>query len=393
MPNVLDANGLQVASVTEITEALQVGFRGVYGSDISVDANSPDGQIIGIFAQNSSDILRLLVQVYNSFSPDSAFGITLDQRCAINGIARKAGTYTLAIVDVTVNQALNLLGAGADPENPVANAFTVADDAGNLYQLVADYSFGAAGTASLTFRSAVIGQIQTTSNTIQTITTTQGGVTSVNNPTTAGDTIGLPEETDPQLKIRRAASFYLQAQGPADALRAALLSVANITDAYVVQNDTSGTVDGVPPYSLWIIVGGGTSAEIANVIYTKKAPGAPMKGDISYDVVRPQGNVFTAQWDARIAQALFIRATLTPRTPGLVFDLATIKESLASTLVYSLGQSPNIGDVVKAMDVIEPNAILSVVNVSIDGATWQNIVTPTTAQHYFTLDDANISLI
>src|ERR1035437_4247051 len=392
MPNVLDAAGLQVATVPEITANLQAGFQSVYGADINVDSNSPDGQIIGIFAQNSSDILRLLVQVYNSFSPDSAFGVTLDSRVAISGVARKKGTYTLAIVAVTTTQALNLLGAGTDPANPVANAFSVADNAGNQYVLVTSYAFGRATTTSLTFRSLVIGQIQTTPTTIQTIVTTQTGVSGVNNPTVAGDTEGLPEETDPQLKIRRAASYYLQAQGPADSLRAALINTADISDAYVVQNDTSGVVDGVPAYSLWIIVAGGTAAEIAQVIYTKKAPGCPMKGAVTYNVVRPQGNTFTAAWDAAIAQPLYIRATLTPRIAGQTFDVVADGIALAAALIYKLGQSPNIGDVVLAMQTIEPGAILSVVNVSTDGATWENIVSSSDAQHYFSVIAANVVL-
>lgn len=392
MPNVLDANGLQVASVTEITQNLVVGFQGIYGADISVDPNSPDGQMIGIFAQNSSDILRLLVQVYNSFSIDSCFGITLDARCAISGVARKQGTYTLAMVAVTVSQALNLLGAGTDPSNPVPNAFTVADDASNQYVLISSASFGSAGTTSLQFRSVVIGQIQTTPNTIQTIFTVQQGVSSVNNPDTSSDVEGLPEETDPQLKIRRASSYYLQAVSPADAVRAALLSVADITDAYVVENDTGSTVDTVPAHSIWVIVTGGTDPEIAQAIYAKKGSGCQMKGGVSYNVTRPQGNIFTAQWDISLTQPLYVRATLNPRVPGITFDTTSDGIALANVLIYKLGQSPSIGDVVQAMAIIEPNAILSVVNVSTDGISWEDIVSPTDAQHYFLASAANITL-
>ncbi len=44
------------------------------------------------------------------------------------------------------------------------------------------------------------------------------------------------------------------------------------------------------------------------------------------------------------------------------------------------------------MAIIEPRAILSVVNVSTDGSTWENIVSPSDAQHYFTLSATNIAL-
>lgn len=393
MPNIIDANGLQIASLTEIRTNLENDFKAIYGVDINISSNSPDGQLIGIMAQNIYDVLQLLVQTYNSFSIDSAFGVILDQRVALSGIARKQGTYTQAIVAVTVDRALSLNGLDVLIADPNAQVFTVADDAGNQFFLKTTRAFVGAGTTSLTFQAAVIGQIQTTANTIQTIITAILGVTGVNNPTTAGDTEGLPEETDPQLKIRRANSFYLQAVGPADAIRAALLAIADVSDAYVVENDTGGTVAGVLAHSIWVIVNGGTAAEIGTAIYTKKAPGCGQTGAQSYVVARPQGNSFTAKWDNALTQVLTIRATLNPRVSGQVFDLVGDGVKLAAALIYKLGQSPNIGDVVLAMQTIEPNAILSVVNVSKDGgANWEDIVSPDTAQKYFTVAAVNITL-
>lgn len=393
MPNQVDANGLQVKTVTEITADLDAGLAGIYGADINVEQNSPDGQQVGIFAQAVADMLQLLVQVYNTFSVDNTFGVSLDQRVALNGIARHQGTHTLAQVLVTVDQALTLIGQDALIVTPNAQVFTVADDAGNQFQLETTNVFGGAGSASLTFVAVAIGQVQTTANTITNQVTTVLGVTSVNNPTVAGDVIGLNEESDIQLKIRRALSFQLAAVGPSDALRAMLLSLPDISDAYVVENDTGGVVDTVPAHSIWTIVNGGTNAEIGQAIYSKKIPGCGQKGAQTYIVTRPAGNTFTAQWDVALTQDLFVEFGITPRIAGLTFDNASIKTQLAAALVYKLGQKPNSGDVVVAMQTIAPNAILTSCFVSIDGSTWVDIVTPSTAQHYFTLDAANITIL
>ena len=464
MPNILDANGLQVASVPEITANLQAAWQNIYGSDVNVNANSPDGQVIGIMAQNSSDTLQLLVQVYNSFNPDNAFGTTLDARVAMNGIQRKAGSFTEAHVQVTVSAAVSLTGQDALIANPNAVVFAAADNAGNQFQLQQTFAFGAAGTATLVFVAKNIGPVQTVPNTIQTIATPQLNVVSVNNPAfsvsttgntsigspqitgipntagmtpgmslsdTAGDfpqgttvvsvdsasqitvsnnssantsadpitvatpadVIGLPQETDPQLKIRRGNSFELQAVGPTDAIRAALLNIADVSDAYIVENDTSGTVGGVPANSLWIIVNGGTAAEIAQAIYSKKAPGCGMKGSVTQNVARPQGSPFTAKWDVAVGQPLYIQATLFPRIAGQTFDVTADEIALAAALSYKLGQSPSIGDVVLAMNTIEPQAILSQVAVSKDNVTFINLVSPTNAFNYFTVSAANITLV
>ena len=392
MPNLLNADGLTVNSTTEIVASLTAAFQSIYGNDINVGPNSPDGQLIAILAQAIQDNLQLLLQVYNSFGIDSAFGTTLDQRAAISGIIRNQGTYTQAYVVVTASQALTIPGQDVLVGNPGASVFTVADTAGNQFQLATSYSFGGAGSQSLLFVSVTLGQVQTTANTITTIITSTPGITGVNNPTTASDIQGLPEETDPQLKIRQASSYYLQAVAPADAIRAALLDVPGCADAFVAENDTGSTSAGVPAHGIWVIVNGGVTSTIGTAIYKKKNAGCAMTGAQSYAVVRPQGNTATMYWDNALTETLYVRATLYPRIPGQSFDVTADGIALAAALIYKLGQSPNSGDIALAMATIEPLAIVTSAEVSIDGVTWEQIVTPSDFQHYFVLTSARVTL-
>ena len=110
MPNSFDGNGLQVITQNELVGNLTQSFQEIYGEDINVESNSPDGQIINIFAQSLEDFYELLSQVNASFDPDQAIGTVLDQRCAINGIQRKAGTYTYVTIDVTTDRSVTLDG-------------------------------------------------------------------------------------------------------------------------------------------------------------------------------------------------------------------------------------------------------------------------------------------
>lgn len=393
MPNLLDASGLTVSTTAEIVLALTLAFQSIYGSQINVGPNSPDGQLIAILAQAIQDNLQLLVQVYNSFGIDSAFGTTLDQRVGISGIIRNQGTYTTCFVAVTATAALTIPGQDVLDANPGASVFTVADQAGNQFQLVTTHVFIGAGSASLQFVSVVIGQIETTPNTIQTIVTVTPGISGVNNPSTSSDVEGLPEETDPQLKIRQANSYFLQAQAPADAIRAAILNIP-AADAYVAENDTASDDLGVPAHGMWVIVnpGGATNQQIGTAIYKKKNPGSALVGAQSYAVLRPQGNTFTAQWDLALTETLWITATLFPRIPGQSFDVVADGAALAAALIYKLGQSPNVGDVVIQMAIIEPLAIVTNALVSRDNITYQQIISPQDFQHYFVASAARITL-
>lgn len=391
--NNLSSTGLTVNSTTDIVNNLTLAFQAIYGSQINVNPNSPDGQLINILAQAIEDNLQLLVQVYNSFAVDSAFGVILDQRVALSGITRNQGTYTLAYVNVTATQALTLPGQDVLVLNPGASVFTVADTAGNQYQLATSYVFVGAGTQTLAFNSVTLGQIQTVPNTITTIITVTPGISGVNNPSTSSDIEGLPEETDPQLKIRQANSYFLQAVAPADAIRAALLDIPT-ADAFVAENDTGSPSLGVPAYGLWIIVSPGTATpqQIGTAIYMKKNPGCALKGSQSYAVVRPQGNTATMQWDLALQETLYVQATLYPRIPGQTFDVTADGIALAEALIYKLGQSSVAGDIATAMAIIEPLAIVGNAQVSTNGITYEQIVSPSDFQHYLFVTAARITL-
>lgn len=398
MPTSLTANGLVVAGTAEIVTNITTAMQNVYGPGINIGPTSPDGQAINIFAQVVSDTLQTLVQTYNSFAPDSAFGTVLDQRVALSGIIRVQGTYTLAYVLVTATAAVSIPGQDVLVSNPNAQVFTVADTAGNQYQLQTSYSFSGAGSQSLAFVCVTLGQIQTTPNTITTVITPAQGISAVNNPSTSSDIEGIPEETDVQLKIRRANSYFLQAVGPADAVRAALLNtVPGCVDAYVVENDTGSTVNGVAPYGLEVIVNGGAAAAIAQAIYVKKAPGCSLTGSQSYTITRPQGNTATVYWNNAVPQALHVAATLFPKIPGQTFDVTVDGAALAAALLYKLGQSASMGDIVLALQAIEPNAVPVPTNsggmVSLDGVTWENIVTPTAYVNYFVPTSLTVVLV
>lgn len=278
MPNSIDSNGLQIATLSEILSTLTAGTTGYPGFQTifpgaNLQPNSPDSNLLNLFAQVIVDVEEFLQQVYDSFDPDLAIGPTLDMRCAINGVTRRAGTYTLQNVAVTATGAVTINGLDTAPSNP----FTVADNQGNQYQLIAAYTFSGAGTQSLAFQAVNIGAVQSSLNTITNILTVTAGITTVNNPADP-TTVGTAEETDAQLKMRRTNSVANGSYSYLDGLASAILSVDGVSDVKILENDTGSTdLNGVPAHSIWIIVAlttrAGIGDEIAAQIYARKAPG------------------------------------------------------------------------------------------------------------------------
>lgn len=390
MPNAIDVNGLQTKTAADIKAEIlngtadYPGFLQIYGPDINTGPNSPDGQMINIVAQQVVDMLELLAQIYASFDPDQAIGVVLDQRCAINGVIRQGATYTQQMVQVTVDRAVTLSGLDTAPSAP----FTVSDSAGNQFQLVSTYSFVGGGTQSLLFQAAALGPIETVIGTITQITTTTLGVTSVNNAA-AALTVGLAEETDAALRIRRANSVSLPSRGFLEGLLGALLDIEGVTEAIVLENITNATdANGIPAHSIWCIVEGGANADIADAIYRKRNAGCGMKGAVSVPVDQVDGTVFDVLFDRPTPEALWIEFDVIAITGAV--DATYIRAQLLALLTYNINQSADTASIVALIKQIAPNASVEAEGVGLDGITYVSLQAPSDVDNQFTLTAAHI---
>lgn len=385
MPNVIDQSGLQIQSLSDIVSEIlngtadYPGYYVIYGPNINVNPNSPDGQCIAIFAQAKLDMLEFIQQVYDSMDPDQAVGVSLDQRCAINGVFRNAGTYTVTNVTVVVDRALTLVGLNTDPISP----FTVADASGNQFQLVDDAVFSGGDTQALVFRARVLGAVLTTPNTLTTIVTVTLGVLSVNNPTTATST-GINEETDYNLRIRRQNSVALPSKGFLGGLYGALIDTDDVTSVVVRENvGASPDADGIPGHSIWVIVAGGLTSDIANVIYVKRNAGCGMKGAVTYDIVQVDGTTFTVLFDRPIAENLYISFDTAPVTGSV--DNGYIRDQILALLSYGISQPADASAITALVKQIAPNAAVTDMGVSGDGSTYTGLLDPTGVQYQFAI--------
>jgi len=337
MADTFNADGLTVSTLPEITTALNTGLQQIYGNDINLDSNSPDGQLVGIFAQASEDIRELIVEVNNGFDPDLAIGRILDERCAINNIARAGGTFTIQPITLVIDRTITLQGLDAEFNSINGVGYTVQDNAGNRFILVDSETF-TAGTYSRNFRAQQIGKVETTVNTITTPVTIVLGVVSVNNPSAPLE-VGQNEETDAQLRVRRQQSVALASNGYLNGLLGTVLNLAGVSEAVIYENVTNSVdIYGIPAHGIWLVVEGGANTDIGNAIYEKKSYGANMKGTVEVDIITPSNFNFIAKFDRPTAVDLYIRFDIQPVMSLPDFDLTSIKEYIVTNLTYSIGQ-------------------------------------------------------
>lgn len=357
------------------------GLKAIYGADINVDPNSPDGQMVGIVAQAKRDMLEFIQQAYNSFDPDQAVGVTLDQRCAINGVQRKSGSYSYVTVNVTVTQALTLQGLDFYPTSP----FTVSDSIGTQYYLADTYAFATPSTHGLVFRAARQGSITALANTLTVIATPLLGVASVNNPS-ANTSTGTSQETDAALRVRRRNSVALPSKGYLEGLYGGLLSLADVSEASVLENVTNTTdANGIPGHSIWVIVNGGVTADIAQVIYVKRNAGCGMKGSITVPVEQVDGTTFDILFDRATAEDLWVKFDVQQLVGVIPPDEAYLRSQLILN-TFTIGQAADTTTLIDWIRTADSNTIVTNMQVSLDGTTWlDDKVDTTTVDKIFTM--------
>lgn len=391
MPNLITATGIQTASQAELVTNFTAAYESIYGADINLDQDSPDGQMMMIFIQEILDLADLVVQIFNGMDPDNAIGAVLDYRVAINGIQRQAGTFTVTNITIVVTQALNLPGLDQTTD-PV---YTVSDNAGNKWELIDSQTISAPGTHVYAFQSAVAGAVFTIPNTITVPVTIVLGVASINNPT-AYTTLGINEETDAALKIRRSKSVSLSSQGYLAGLIAALDNITGMVSAFVYENNSSTTNgDGVPSHSIWVIISGTVlDADVAQAIYTKRNAGCGMFGDVHYTITQVDGSSFVVSWDVVVEEPVFIKFTATSINGVNPPSIEQIIDQLPGLFIPGVNQEININQLGTFVQQIDPNTLVTLAGFSTSvGGSYTNTLSPATKKNQLQISSADIIIL
>lgn len=384
--NYIDASGLHTQTLGEIVTELETAFKSIYGSEINVAANSPDGQLINILAQAKIDILDLIAQVYDSFSPTSAIGSVLDQRCALNGVIRNGATFTVVPVVITSDRVVNLVGLSAGAGTP----FAVSDGAGNRFQLIDNLTTGI-GTQTASFRAELAGAVSVSTDTLTTIETITLGITAVNNPNEA-TTQGADEETDAALRTRRSRSVSLPSTGYLEGLQGALEALDGVTGAKVYENNTDTTDgDGILPHSIWCVVEGGDDDEIADVIYKKRNAGCGMVGNEVVTIPQSNGFNFAVKFDRPTLEDLYISFTVQSITGGTI-DETYLKQAIYDAITYGINEVADSSAIASIVKLADPTVVITVCEVSGDDVTYEPFLSPSTIDGRFVISTDRISI-
>ncbi len=383
MPNEITANGIVIESLDEITDRLRQGFYGIYGDGVTFESDSPDGQLINILAQEKRDILETAVNIYNSFDPDQAFGVTLNERCALNGVVRKSASYTIIPIVVTLNKNADVQLVGLDTAQDESNAFTVSNTIGDSFILIESIHLTTGSSEkswTLSFRAQNIGYVDVAINTVKNINTPVNGIKGVNNPYTE-TIIGENEESDEELRTRRAKAVGYTIAGSREVMQASLLDLEGVSEVKVYENKGSVTdSDGIPSHSIWAIVDGGDTEKIGACIFARLNDGCGMKGTQVVDVETIYGNTQEIRFDRPINEDLYIRFQIEKEYVGYGYDPAKLISDFVDSYKLGINEIATTTDVNYYLKNADSNLIFTNIQLSKDGSTWSDAYQATTTK-------------
>jgi len=384
----IDKDGIKLDSFETIFNDLVEKFKSIYGDDINLDQNSPDGQVIGIFTNVVYDMQSFLARLYNSFDPDFAEGHELDKILKLIATTRLPATKSIVDVEITVNANVVL------PED-----YTLKDINNQKWIIKNGSQTLVKGVNIVTFEAENWGAIEAQANTITEQVTIIPEVVSVTNPKPA--IVGRDEETDVELRKRRNKILSYNAKSLVGSLLAKLLNITDVKDAIIYENntDTFDTVKNIPPHSIWIIVDGGDVNEIAKVIATDKTIGTGLKGEIKATYIETftrldgttRKHIHEVKFDRPKYTNIYIKFNVKKKTSIDIIDIQAIKNALVA-LDFNINQSITVTELYSAIYTTGNNFIASNLELSKDGENWVNDLLNADYDEKFIITDENITI-
>ncbi len=252
-------------------------YYSIFGTNYDLSDDTQDGQLSGAFGEALSNQDQQVELISKVCDPAQAQGNYLSTLVTLNGITRNGATNSTVTLSLT----------GTD--GTVIPAGSLVRETTNDEQFSTDNAVTiSSGSATVTATAVNSGVIVASAGTVTTIDTQIAGWTAVTNDNDA--TEGQDEESDTDLRIRRANSTAISSTGNVESVAANLYAVDDVTSVIVNENKTSSTnSDGIPAHSIACIVEGGAASDIAESIFNTKSAGCNTFGDLTETISDSQG--------------------------------------------------------------------------------------------------------
>lgn len=320
--------GVVLPEESEILQGVQADIDQAFGGGVNPQLSSPQGQL----AQSQAAIIGnkndQIAEMSNQVDPDTSDGRWQDGIGRIYFIERISASGTV-VTGTCTGKVDTVIPAGSIAE----------DTSGYRYYSLTEATIGSTGEVDVDFQCSTTGPVACPAGALYKIFRAQIGWDTITNKT-AG-TPGVDVEGRADFENRRRNSVAANAVNSPQSILANVLSVDNVLDAYVRDNDSNADITygvtnfPIPKNSVCVSVAGGDPAMVSAAIWKKKSLGCSYTGGTSYTVQDRDGYEapypeYVVSWLTPTASAVFYKVQISA-SDLLPYDVQdSIKQAIVS---------------------------------------------------------------
>lgn len=368
------STGVIIPDTSTLREQVENEFRDVFGQEIDLSPETPQGALVTMEVENRDAIARNNAELANQINPDIAGGIFLDAIWALMGGQRLSATHSFLT---------NVEFAGV-PQTLIPKGSLAETQAGDAFETTSVLIIGNDGVTKGDMRSVETGPVGCGAGKLVRVASSVLGWETVNNPADA--VLGRVAESDIRTRRRRRNTLAKNTVSVGEAITSALYDIEGVESLSYRENYTEAdqVIDGVPlvKHSIYVCVDGGSREEIAVALLRTKTVGAAYNGSETVEVTDPSsGQVYNVKFDRPKEITVFCRVTVR-KSP---FDAQTLIPDAVEKWVagetdtddgLAVGRDISPFEIAAAVNTAEPRLFVLKVELSTDGVTWSTDVIP-----------------
>ena len=375
----INDNGFKFPTFLDFLNIMNELGKMQFGEDFYIDNKTNLGQWFEMFCYTLEGQSKLFQTIYNNLSIYTMKGVMLDKYGSNFNVGRLTDTYAYATVEVT-----------GVPFAIIMKGYKVKSKPGRFYSTVTNIELDSTGHGLgqvIAEDSGVAGNVGI--NMIKEKVTPNEQVYTITNITSASG--GADIESDIDYRARLLQFFLGSENGSVNGIRRAMLSLPQVKDCKVFENNGmfDDPVTGLKPGQIAVIINGLIDEVLAYKLFNTRSAGVCTTGNTEIEVVSDSGAYVTERFYSAEEKPLYIKVSdITLTNPEAVDIQGQIKQSLLTRLgqYSSLGNKVNFEKVQACVYILE-DIDEAKVEISIDNATWyQADLIPTIYEYYLLME-------
>ena len=292
-------SGVVLDRFADVLARLHAIAKAQWGDGIDLADDAYHGHTMNLISLLVSEINEIVQQLYDAGDIDNAEGTALEAAVSFLGLERQAAApSTISQIQLTLSR----------PDTvPAGSLYKTATNI--TFKTDSDLTLTAAGNGVVSGTCTVDGSNDVGVGELDEIKTSGYGVTAVTNLTAAVP--GRLRQTDTELKQAHTLAVDTSGLNDVASIYEALYQVTGVSAVHVFENDTQLTVTGVPSKTIYVVVIGGTDADVAKAIDDNKTSGIPTHGDETVSVYNETtSQVKNINFDRGATVSVYVKMTL-----------------------------------------------------------------------------------